>query len=262
MDKGQDVWNLGMILRLWLSVWASVSSSEKCESWYLPALRMFQESLPPSQLLTFSPQVGRGGQGSQRRERKGESQIAGRRAADLTRPTLAFAWTSPGYSLRAGMEQGGQNWTCYGLWFVRVQDPNSLYAFQQHGQQNFWWDNSGGQLKRYQEPFVWGPSPEVSLDLDSLASSHLLTLPKAECRISILHVYAWDDTMGQRVWLGFPALESPLNWWLPGTIFPNVQMCFAMYHLCITTTTTKVRANIYWILSLCHTTASSMPYNT
>lgn len=104
-----------MTLRLWLSVWASVSSSEKCESWYLPALRMFQESLPPSQLLTFSPQVGRGGQGSQRRERKGESQIAGRRAADLTRPTLAFAWTSPGYILRAGMEQGGQNWTCYGL---------------------------------------------------------------------------------------------------------------------------------------------------
>lgn len=36
---------------------------------------------------------------------KGESRIAGRQAADPTLlPALAFAWTSPGYSLRVGME--------------------------------------------------------------------------------------------------------------------------------------------------------------
>lgn len=68
---------------------------------------MSWESLPPSQLLliTFSPQVGRGGQGNQRREGKGESQIAGWQATDPTLSALAVAWTSPGYNLRVGMEQ-------------------------------------------------------------------------------------------------------------------------------------------------------------
>lgn len=79
-------------------------SSVKYESWCLPALRMFWESLPPSQLLPFLPQGGRGNQGNQRREGMGESQIAGKRAPDPTLPALAFARTSPGYSLRVGME--------------------------------------------------------------------------------------------------------------------------------------------------------------
>lgn len=66
---------------------------------------MFWDSLSPSQLLIFSPQVGRGGQGNQRREGKGESQIAGWQAADLTLPALVVAWASPGYSFRVQMER-------------------------------------------------------------------------------------------------------------------------------------------------------------